>query len=216
MTQENIFKEIEEDLERQKYEELWKRYGGYVIAAAFAVVLGTIGYNFWQTRTSDMHQKATGDLMMILGQDKEDQAKQIQALEDFAQKNQDQAQAVFAQLDAAAFAAKQDHKDQAIKIYDAVAADVKADHAFRQLADLLSVQLQLDSGDPTALQKRLQPLMEYNEPWHYSAKEYSAYLAFRAGDMATAKKLFTDLSQDAGAPKSMSTRASDMLKMLAE
>ncbi len=216
MTHENLFKEVEDDLERQRYEDLWKRYGIWVAAAALALVFGTAGYNFWQGHTQEVHQQATGKLTEILAQNKAEPAKQIEALENFAASSKGTTQATFAQLHAAAEAAKNDKKDQAIKIYDAVAADEKADHAFRQLADLLSVQLQLDSGDTAALQKRLQPLMGDKEPWRFSALEYSGYLALRSGDKIKAKELFTRLSQDASAPKSLSARAADMVRFLAD
>lgn len=216
MTHENIFKEVEEDLERQRLEALWKRYGPFVVAAALAIVVGTAGFNVWQTHTSQMHQKATGELIEIVGLAKTDDAKQIEALESFARTNQGQAQAVFARLHAAALAAKQDNKDQAIRMYDAVVADAKADPAFRQLADLLSIELQIDSGDAAALQKRLQPLMAEDAPWRFSAREYSGYLAFRVGDRIKAKELFTELSQDADVPQSIAARATDMMRVLAE
>jgi hypothetical protein len=215
MTQENIFKEIEEDLERQKYEDLWKRYGIHVIAAALAIVLGTAGYNFWSDHVSKAHQSATGELEQILGETKADQAKQVQALQDFAERNQGQAQSAIARLHAAAVAARQEKKDEAIHIYDSVAADSKADTAFRQLADLLSVEIQIDSGDVAQLLTRLQPLITDQAPWRFTAMEYSGYLALRAGDKVKAKQLFTDLSQNATVPESLRDRAADILRLLA-
>lgn len=216
MTQDNMFREVEEDLERQRYEALWKRYGIYVIAAVLAVVLGTAGNSYWQTYTEANHQKATGKLVEILGQNKADPVKQVEALQAFTSTFHGQTQATFAALHAAALAAKQGNKDQAIKIYDAVAADAGTDHAFRQLADLLSVQLQMDDGDAVLLQKRLLPLMADKAPWGYTAKEFTGYLALRAGDKIKAREMFTDLAQDASVPKSLGARASDMLKLVAE
>lgn len=216
MTQDNIFREVEEDIERQKYEDLWKRYGIYVVAAVLALVLGTGANSYWQMHTEIEHQKATGGLAVIQNQLKKDSGKGFEALQDFAVKNRGQAQAAIAELGAAALAAQHGNKDQAIKMYDQLAADPQADHAFRQLADLLSVQQQIDVGDVTVLQKRLQPLMAEKEPWRFSAMEYGGYLAIRAGDKAKATEIFTALSQDAGVPASLSARAADMLRLLAE
>lgn len=216
MTHDNLFQEVQEDLERQRIEDLWKRYGGWVILGAAALVLGVAGYNLWTGHTELKHQHATGDLAAIIEGVKTDDAKQIEQLQIFANLNHGQAQATLAELHAAALAAKQDDKAPAIKMYDAVAADAKADHAFRQLADLMSVELQLGSGDAAGLQTRLQPLMGAAEPWRYSAMELSGYLALRTGDKAKAKQMFTDLAEDASAPKSLSARAADMLRLLAE
>ena len=215
MTDENLFKEVEEDMERQRYEALWKQYGGMVIAAALAIVLGTAGYNFWLGHTQQKNQRATDELVAITGA-KTDPVKQIEALQQFVQNNPGQTQTTLAALHAAALAAKQDKKDDAIRMYDAVAADSKADHAFRQLADLLAVQVQMDSGDTAKLLQRLQPLMAEKEPWRYTAMEFAGHIALRAGDKANAKDYFTKLSQDAGAPPTISARAADMLRLIAD
>ena len=37
--QENLFKEIDEDLRQERFAKLWKKYGPYIISAAVALVL---------------------------------------------------------------------------------------------------------------------------------------------------------------------------------
>lgn len=216
MTEENLFREVDEDMERLKYEALWKRYGVYVVATIVAIVLGTAASSYQHTRKIAENQKASGELLAIMGDAKVEQEKKIANLLGFAENNAGQAQATLAEFHAAAFAAQKGDKDNAIKIYDTLAADAKADHAFRQLADLLAVEQQLDSGDVAKLQSRLQPLLDDKEPWHFSAREMNGYLAIRAGDKAKAKEIFTSLSQDVSVPQSLGARANDMLRLLSE
>ena len=45
----DIFREIEEDLQRDRYKKLWEKYGNLVIAAAVALVLSTAGWQVWKT-----------------------------------------------------------------------------------------------------------------------------------------------------------------------
>lgn len=216
MSGNNIFQEIEEDLERQKMEALWKRYSGLVIAGALAVVIGTGGITAWRSWNVERNQHATGALINIVRSAGSDEAKEIETLEAFAQKNHGDTQATFAQLHAAALAVRNGNKDKAIQIYNAVAGDHKADSAFRQLADLLAVQTQIDTGNPPELEKRLQPLLAENAPWRFTAMEYDGYLALRTGDNAKAKQIFTELSQDNSAPHSLGARAADMLRYVNE
>ena len=35
----DIFQEVEEDVRRERYEQIWKQYGNYILAAAGVVVL---------------------------------------------------------------------------------------------------------------------------------------------------------------------------------
>lgn len=216
MTHHNIFQEIDEDLERQKWEELWKRHGPLIITFAIGIVLATALLNGWHSYRASQEQKASSALAGILSDQKINEEKKIEELQDFAQKNKGETQATFAQLHAADLAAKAGDKAKAVSIYDAVAGNSQTDPAFRQLADLMAVETGMDSGDPVVLQKRLQPLLADNAPWRYTAMEYDAFLALRAGDKAKAKQLFAELSQDAGAPQTLAARAADMLRYLGE
>lgn len=212
----NILQEIEEDLERQKLEELWKRYGSWVLVAAVLIVLATAGISAGHAWRSQQQQKTTAALIGILDSSPADAGKRIAPLEAFAQKHHGTTQAVLAQLQAAGLAAQEGDAGKAVALYDAIAANTKADPAFRQLADLLAVRAQMDSGDPVILQKRLQPLLADNAPWRASAREDEAFLALRAGDKAKARQLFVELSQDAGAPQNLAARAADMVRFLDE
>jgi len=216
MTEHNFLEEIEEDFQRQKLEALWKRYGNLVIAGAGLIVLGTAIITAAHSWRAEGNQKATAGLITIINAPGSDQVKQIDQLEAFVQQNHGKAQAAFAQLHAASLAAQRGDKDQAVKFYDALASDSSADAAFRQLADLMAVQVQLDTGTPAVLEKRLQPLLAENAPWRFTAMEYSGYLALREGNKPKAKQIFTELAQNASAPKTLNERAVDMLRYVSE
>ncbi|HUY69305.1 MAG TPA: tetratricopeptide repeat protein [Alphaproteobacteria bacterium] len=212
----NFLQEIEEDLERQKLEELWRRYGPYIVFFVLLVVVATAGFTGWHTYRSNREQKASAALIDILSQPGIKPAAQIAALQDFAKNNSGETQAVLARFYAASLAVKSGDAKNAAAMYDAIAADRGVDSAFRQLADLLSVQTQMDSGNPALLEKRLQPLLAGNAPWRASAIEDTAFLALRAGDKAKARALFRQLLQGVGAPPDMAARAQDMLRYLGE
>lgn len=220
MTEQNIFQEIEADLQNQRYEELWKKYGMWIVGAAVVVVLATGGVSAWRSWQAEKNQHATEVLFHIMettaANAEPKPIEQMTQLEDFALKNPNETQAIFAQLDAAAIASSAGNDVKATQLYAEVAQNRSIDIAFRQFADLMIVRAQLDSGDPAQLQKRLDPLVAENAPWRYQALEYSAFLALRMGNKEKAVRLFTELSQDAEVPSSQSARAADMLHYLSE
>ena len=65
----DIFDEIDEELKRDRTQELWTKYGKYVMAAAAAVVLGvgaSQGFGAWQRSQAEAsanlyHQALAGD-----------------------------------------------------------------------------------------------------------------------------------------------------------
>ena len=43
-----LFREIDEDLRRERYMKLWKDYGRFVVGAAVTLILATAGWVWWQ------------------------------------------------------------------------------------------------------------------------------------------------------------------------
>ena len=52
----DIFREVDEELKRDRASELAKKYGPYFIGFAVAIVLGTLGHNLW--RSWDLERRA--------------------------------------------------------------------------------------------------------------------------------------------------------------
>ena len=164
MTEHNLFQEVQEDLERQRLEALWKRYGAWVVAGALVLVLATGGetaYHSWKI-ARDQHVTSA----LLAATKGAEPGKTVELLQKFAQENPNNAQADFALLRAGGLAADQNDRAKAVQLFDQVAGDAQADTALRQLGDLLSVQAQMDVGDPAALSLRLQPF----SAWANSAR----------------------------------------------
>ena len=58
----DIFQEVEEDVRRERYEQIWKKYGNYIIAAAAVVVLAVAGYQAWQRYDLSQRQQVSDRL----------------------------------------------------------------------------------------------------------------------------------------------------------
>ena len=211
----DIFKEVEEDLRREKLEQLWKRYGRAVIALAVLVVIGTAGSVAWQRY--QQHREAQlaeqyGAAIALTDPTTGDLAKADAALANIADAGG--GYGALAALERAAVKAKAGDLDGAGKIYDGLASDSGAPAALRDLARLLKAMRLVDSGDPAALTASLAPLMAPENPWRFSATELTALLALKSGDQKRATELFTQLADDLAAPSSLRARAAEMAAAL--
>jgi hypothetical protein len=211
----DIFKEVEEDLRREKLEKLWQRYGRAVIALAVLVVVGTAGSVAWQRY--QQHREAQlaeqyGAAIALADPTAGDLAKADAALANIADAGG--GYGALAALERAAVKAKAGDLDGAGKIYDGLASDSAAPAALRDLARLLKAMRLVDSGDPAALTASLAPLMAPENPWRFSATELTALLALKSGDQKRATELFTQLADDQAAPSSLRARAAEMAAAL--
>jgi len=53
----DIIREVDEELRRENFEKLWRKYGSYALGLAALIVLGVAGYYKWQDYTA--HQRET-------------------------------------------------------------------------------------------------------------------------------------------------------------
>lgn len=210
----DIFQEVEEDVRKERYAKLWKRYGKYAIAIAVAVVLATAGVVAWKDYQRGQREIEGDRFVTALTLARE--GKSAEAIDAFARLAADagagyralagiqMGAALLAQGDAAGAAAS----------FDRVAGDSGADRSLRDFAALLAVQALIDEAPIDDLGRRLAPLLRPDNPWHYSARELNAVLALRAGDRDAARERFTALVDDPSAPQGVRARAAEMLVAL--
>jgi len=210
----DIFNEIDEDVRRERYEQLWKRYGNYVIGAALLVVLGTAGAVGWREYTNRQNEAQALRFLNALEQaQKGDDAGARAGFQSLAG-DAGAGYATLARLQEAGLLAKAGDTAGAAKVYEQIAADGRVDQVFREFATILLVQDQIATGEPARLTQMLAPMMNDKSPWRHSATELSALLAQRTGDQAKAKEFYAKLADDLTAPQGMRARASEMLAII--
>ncbi|WP_259780204.1 DUF2659 family protein [Aestuariispira ectoiniformans] len=207
----DIFDEIEEDLKRDRLEEAWKKYGKYVIAVAVVIVLATAGNTAW--RHYQASQKAemanrfdeAGDLAR--NGDVKGAIDQLSAMA-----KDGGGYGTLARLQQASLMAENGDNEGAVAVYDAVAADSSIDPIYSELALVLAVMHQLDSGDPQTLLDRLASQLKPEAPWRFTAYEMAAGLSIRKGDKEAAADYLKKITDDAEAPQAARQRASELLQ----
>ena len=208
-----LIQEVDEDLRRDQYRLLWKRYGNLMIAAVVAVIFIVAGYQGWQEWQGRQQQKAAAQFQAA--QDLLTQGKGAEGLEALAKLSSSgpagfsvvadmrRAEVLIGQGDVAAAAA----------IYEKV-ANSSGPALYRDLALLKSAFLTLDSADPAQLESKIAPLSALSNPWHFSATEILALLAQKKGDAQHAAELYKQLADDLQAPSGIRARAAEMLAVL--
>jgi hypothetical protein len=209
-----FIREVDEAVRQDRWLQLAKEYGVYLIAGALAVVLGTaagVGWRTWQhnQRLEEARRYAAAE--QLLRSDKPQEAGQaFLALA----KDADSGYGIIARLRAAEAQAKAGEAKGAEQTLSSLSKDGQAAPEYRQLGDLLAVQRDFDSADPATLTSRLAGLTEAGSPWRYSALELQALAQLRAGQTDAARRTLADLAQDAGTPPDMSRRAAELLASL--
>jgi hypothetical protein len=213
----DIFEEIDEELRAERAKRLLQKYGGVLMAAAVLVVVAVGGWQAWKTHQSRETARIGQTFLAALDGAAGPAGPARQEAEARLQQVIQEGGAGYrtaARLRLAALKADSGDRAAATALYNQVAGDPQADPLLRDGATLVSVQRELDSGEPVALLDRLKPLTAPANPWHALAAEEIALLDIRAGKIDDAKAALKALGQDVTAPEGVRGRAGALLAQL--
>lgn len=214
MSDESIFREVDEEVRNEQLQKLWERYGIYVISACVGVVVAVGSIKGWQAYQRSVAETAGtqyADAIELVA--KGDTAEADKIFSDLVS-NGPAGYAALANFQVAAAMVKAGRAEDAIKAYDAIAADTGLDQMLRNLARIKAGFLAVDISSLADVETRLGDLNTRDNPWRNAAREIIALAAFKAGDVKKADRLYTEIVGDVTAPQRMRQRAQIMLTLL--
>ncbi len=203
----NLLREVEEELRRERLEKLWKQYGNYVIGAAALIVIVVLGYKYLEKVRLEAAEAAGAQYaaaMTLKSEGKKDEA--AKAFETLGQEGPG-GYGALAQLQLAGLLNEQGKKAEALAAYEVLAKDSSADSLLSGFAALQAASLRLGEADWTEMQNRLNDLATDDSPWRYNARELLGLAAFRAGKTDEARKILGPLLADEKTPQGVIDRA---------
>lgn len=210
----DIFREVEEDLRRDKLEDLWEKYGVVVIGAAVGFVALVAAIMFWrdyqvnkQARLSDEFVAATE----LLETAQTDQA--IAAYSAIAETT-GSGYKVLSIMQQAAVLSDQGKTQEAVAIYDRLIADGTGDVVLMDLAKIKAAWLLVETASSDDIQARVGDIANSENSWRHSAREVVAYSAVKAGNLDKARQAYKALANDRETPQGIAERAAIMLSVI--
>ena len=211
MSDESLFREVDEEVRQEQFKKLWERYGNAAIALCFLVVATVAGYKGWQYW--QVSQSESAALTFFQAAKLAEAGKGDEALTQF-QTIDHSGYAVLAQLREANILASQGRREDAVKMYDTVAADARADAALRDLAKIRAGYVLADTLKSDELAARVGAFNQPNNPWRHAAREIIGISAWRTGDLALANRTMDSILADADTPQSLRQRAQTLNQLL--
>ena len=201
----DLFREVDEAMRQERIENFWQENRVYIIGFIAGTILLTAilsGYRAWNT---NVEQKQTSALIAL--QDAADYPENILNAEKLEMRSGLRGVAL---MQAAAAFMNQDKTEQAITLYQRVAADSSIPNELQHLGILMSVRLlgnQEDQSGETLL-KTLLPALKSNSPWLPHARLEAAVInAHKLDDYETAIKHLNEVQDTPGLPESLYERA---------
>lgn len=206
----DIFREIDEEVRRDKALEFWKRNGNKLVGLAILAVLATAGwraYDFYQTKEAQASGARFETALEASRAGRTDEAeKEFAALS----KDGSSGYRALARFREAAELGKTDAA-AAVKLYDGLAADNSYPVPFRDVARVRAALLLVDTATLAELKTRLDPLLVTPGPMSPNARELLGLAALKSGDYETAGRYFDEIIIDRSAPAQVRQRTDLLL-----
>ena len=211
MSDESLFREVDEEVRQDQFKKIWKQYGNYFTGMAVLVVLLVAGFKGWQYWQVSQSEKA---------------AKVFAAAVKMAEEGKTaDAQAAFAAIEHGGYARLanlrnaemldiQGKKDEAVAAYDALANDQGAGQALRDLARVRAGYILVDKLSPAELIGRLGSFDNEQSTWRGLAREIFALSAYRTGDYIMADRYLNAIIADQGVALELRQRAQTLLEVV--
>ncbi|MEA2933541.1 MAG: hypothetical protein QOD74_187 [Variibacter sp.] len=209
----DIFREVDEEVRRERLKQLWDTWGNYITALMLLMVVGIGGwraYQWWESKRAAEAGAAFEQAVSLAAQDKSAEAQA--AFAKIATEGTS-GYRTLARLREAAMAARTD-PPTAIREYDSIANDSGVATGLRDIARLRSGMLLVDTGTHEDIRTRVEQLTSAENPFRHSARELMALAAWRAGDSAGARRWIEMIIGDPQSPASTRSRV-EMLTALA-
>ena len=209
----DFINEVEEELRKDKYNQLLRKFGPYIVAVIIIIVAAT---GFYEYRNYSTSQTAKAASAAYESAGKIEKSGDLQAaiakFTDLAEVAPD-GYAGLSLVRAAGLKVQLGDMNGAVTLFDQAAS--KFDQSLhKDLASLKSAYILLDLGRYNDVQARLGILAVDGAPYQNLAKELLAQAAFRSGDIATARTGFTYLSNATGVAKGIQSRAEQALALI--
>ena len=210
----DIFNEVEEEVRRERFEQLWKQYGDYVIAGAALIVIAVAGWQIYERYETNQRLKASETLIAAQSMSENGAADRANAALGVVAKSAPSGYAKMARLTEAGALLESGRRDEAVEIYKSIAA---SDHGPLGKAALIRAGWALsDVASRQDLQTLLAPVNGPSDPWRFTAREIMAFADYHAHDLKTAEEEYRALANDKDTPEGLQHRAgamADFLKM---
>ncbi len=211
----DIFEEVDEELRRDKYQDLLRKYGPWALGGALAIIAGTVGWQGFEAWQTSNRETASDSYLAAMTQVENGQFPLAAAsLETLAEQGT-AGYVPLALIQRGNVALEQGDTATAADFFEqaAIAAN---DPLLQDMAEIRAVWASWDTLSFSDIDLRLSRLVNGDSPFRHLARETIASAALRAGDHERARTQYQFLAFASDAPAGVQARAQEALALIAQ
>lgn len=200
-----FIREVDEEYRRDQIAKIWQRYSGLIVALLVLIVGGVGGWRYWEHVQETRAQADSARFEDALKLSAENKPQEAEAALEALTKEGATGYGLLARFRLAAERGQQ-NAEQGAAAYDALANESGIPALWRDLARLRAAWLRLDTAEPAAIRKVVEPMAAPAHAWRHSARELLGLSGLKAGDMDYAGRWFDQIAADRETPPALRQR----------
>lgn len=208
----DIFREVEEEVRRERLEQLWKKYGDYIIAGAALLVIAVAGLQLWRVYDQKQRIRASEEYSAAMQMVQSGQSAVAAVLFERLAKTAPGGYAAVARLQQADAMLSSGNRADAIAIYKQIGAG--NDPILGAIARIHAAWTIVDQAPRQEVESLLAPLTTPASAWTPMADEILAYADYREGNTNAAIGAYQSLTANKSASDGVRQRAQAMAQFL--
>ena len=211
-----LLREVVEDVQNEHLQQLWNKYGLFVILGVALILTATISFESfrnWQAKKQQELSNAYSIALSLQGQGRLDES--LDLYKSLAEKNTNM-YADLSKMQIANIYMEQGRADDAVEVLQHLVQSRKTQQQLKTVAILKLVSYKLDSKAPAdEINSLLQSLLESGEEEDV-AHEMLAMLHIREKNFSAARDEYAKIISSVTASEELKTRAHDMINILTD
>jgi len=208
-----LFREVDEEVRQDRFQNLWKRYGIYLVIVFVVIVGATVAFVLWRDAQGSARQADSARFLEAVVAEQTERNAAIDQLREIAREGTP-GYRFLASLREAALLADGGETGEAVIVFDAVAADEDFEPVYRDIARLLAVAHGMQNMSQGEVEERLAGLAADDSPFRITAREFLAVAAIRGGNPDRAAELLRANIADNEVSRAAQARAGELLATL--
>ena len=210
-----LLREVVEDVKNEQFQQLWNKYGLYIIIAVALILTATISFESiknWKEKKNQELSNTYSVALSLHSQGRLDESLELYNL--LASKNSGIYDDL-AKIQIANVYLEQNKTDDALAVLDAMIKSSTTVSQMKKLAMLKLVSYKLDTNAPADEINELLTSVSDAENSDI-VKEMTAMLYIRENDLEKAKAEYQKIVSSTNAPEALKYRAMDMINLLSD
>jgi hypothetical protein len=209
--------EVAQDVQREKWINLWKKNRTYIFTVILAIILGSAAGILWRDYQKNRRMEESRVLAQALDKVRSNDLDGATDILKGLEEDSGRTYKMLSKFTRAGLALQQNKPDEAMALYLEIAEKDGVDRKYRALAAIRAgyVALQQDKMDDT-LRDRIRKIADSKDDWRFSALELEGMDLILQGKTEEAGKVFETLKQESKIPENIKTRAEVLANRLRE